>query len=58
MFKLITLVSMIAFVSGHGSMTDPINRSSLWRVDRSAPANYDDNGLNCGGSWVIIKSFI
>ncbi|XP_067621799.1 uncharacterized protein [Eurosta solidaginis] len=43
------------FVRGHGMMLDPPGRSSRWRFNASAPKNYDDNGLNCGGmttQWV------
>ncbi|XP_055907060.1 uncharacterized protein LOC129942229 [Eupeodes corollae] len=39
----------IGYVSGHGMMLDPVNRASRWREDKTAPANYDDNGLYCGG---------
>ncbi|KAK4884511.1 hypothetical protein RN001_000782 [Aquatica leii] len=35
--------------NGHGMMIDPPNRSSRWRFDLSAPINYDDNELFCGG---------
>ncbi|XP_055852303.1 uncharacterized protein LOC129916410 isoform X2 [Episyrphus balteatus] len=30
-------------------MLEPVSRGSRWRTDRTAPANYDDNGLYCGG---------
>ncbi|ALC46882.1 CG4367, partial [Drosophila busckii] len=36
---------------GHGMMLDPPGRSSRWRYDDSAPKNYDDNALYCGGFW-------
>ncbi|XP_055372759.1 uncharacterized protein LOC129606448 [Condylostylus longicornis] len=36
------------FAEGHGMLLDPVGRSSRWREDRSAPANYDDSGVNCG----------
>ncbi|CAD6991693.1 uncharacterized protein LOC101452679 isoform X1 [Ceratitis capitata] len=39
-------------VFGHGMMLDPPGRSSRWRYNSSAPVNYDDNGLNCGGMTV------
>ncbi|SPP83985.1 uncharacterized protein LOC117586174 [Drosophila guanche] len=38
-------------LQGHGMMLDPVGRSSRWRYDSSAPKNYDDNGLYCGGLW-------
>lgn len=34
---------------GHGTMLDPVSRNSLWRVDASAPVNYNDIELFCGG---------
>jgi len=33
-------------------MLNPAGRSSRWRYDSSAPTNYDDNSLYCGGLWV------
>ncbi|KAJ8924200.1 hypothetical protein NQ315_006991 [Exocentrus adspersus] len=36
-------------VVSHGMFLNPPNRSSLWRYNRSARINYDDNGINCGG---------
>ncbi|XP_011197083.2 uncharacterized protein LOC105221647 [Zeugodacus cucurbitae] len=39
-------------VAGHGMMLDPPGRSSRWRYNSTAPTNYDDNGLNCGGMTV------
>lgn len=36
------------YVISHGYMEYPIQRSSLWRIDKTSPINYDDNGLNCG----------
>jgi len=33
---------------------DPPGRSTAWRAGFSTPANYDDNGLNCGGYNVSI----
>ncbi|XP_036322963.1 uncharacterized protein LOC118736922 [Rhagoletis pomonella] len=42
----------INLVNGHGMMLDPPSRSSRWRYNASAPKNYDDNGLNCGGMTV------
>ncbi|KAL5019657.1 hypothetical protein ScPMuIL_002549 [Solemya velum] len=34
-----------------GRMIEPPQRSSLWRFYDSAPINYDDHSLNCGGYW-------
>ena len=36
-------------VKGHGRLLDPPGRSSLWRYDNRAQANYEDHELNCGG---------
>ncbi|KAK5648477.1 hypothetical protein RI129_003369 [Pyrocoelia pectoralis] len=33
----------------HGMMLEPPGRSSRWRTNNSAPINYDDNSLFCGG---------
>ncbi|KAH8248267.1 hypothetical protein KR038_009874 [Drosophila bunnanda] len=38
-------------LEAHGMMLSPVGRSSRWRYDSSAPTNYDDNGLYCGGFW-------
>lgn len=42
-------------VYGHGMMLDPPNRSSLWRFNKSFPANYNDNENFCGGMGVSNK---
>lgn len=44
-------------ILGHGYMEYPIQRSSLWRFNKSALANYDDNGLNCGWLPLLNKSY-
>lgn len=36
-------------ILGHGMVISPVGRGSRWRIDRTAPVNYDDNGSNCGG---------
>lgn len=36
-------------ISGHGTVLNPVGRATRWRYDYTAPINYDDNGLNCGG---------
>lgn len=35
-------------MNSHGYMTNPIQRSSLWRFNRLSPTNYDDNQVWCG----------
>ena len=35
---------------GHGTLLDPINRSSVWRLRKyDVPINYNDNENFCGG---------
>jgi len=36
-------------IDAHGMMLNPPSRSSRWRFDGSAPTNYNDNELFCGG---------
>jgi len=51
--NLLALFTIVAAtlegVLGHGYLIYPPQRSSLWRVNTDAPANYDDNALFCGG---------
>ncbi|XP_063708828.1 uncharacterized protein LOC134837387 [Culicoides brevitarsis] len=50
MFKVILcLTTVVALVHSHGMLMDPVNRASRWRYDSSAPINYDDSELWCGG---------
>lgn len=42
-------------VEAHGTMVDPVSRNSLWRLDGSAPVNYNDIELFCGGIGVSIN---
>lgn len=50
-FVLLTLflVATPLYVYGHGMVMDPVNRASRWRLDPSAPADYEDNQQWCGG---------
>ncbi|XP_055851257.1 uncharacterized protein LOC129915641 [Episyrphus balteatus] len=48
-FILTILFLLTGEIYGHGMMLDPVSRSSRWRYDKTAPINYDDNGLFCGG---------
>lgn len=48
-FSVFLLVNLYDETSGHGMLTDPVNRASRWRVDRSAPPDYSDNQGFCGG---------
>ncbi|EDW96121.2 uncharacterized protein LOC6535786 [Drosophila yakuba] len=47
----ITLLLAIGLqqIDGHGMMLSPPSRSSRWRYDGSAPQNWNDNELFCGG---------
>lgn len=36
-------------VHGHGMIIDPVGRSTRWRYNLSAPINFMDNQLYCGG---------
>lgn len=52
-----TSVLILDYANGHGNLMNPPSRNSLWRFDKQAPINYDDNGLNCGGLDVNILLF-
>ncbi|XP_066245137.1 uncharacterized protein [Euwallacea similis] len=44
--------ALIAEISGHGYMFNPINRASLWRLEPTnytIPHDYEDNQFFCGG---------
>lgn len=47
------LVCPTDLAKAHGTMVDPVSRNSLWRVDKTAPVNYNDIELFCGGIGVI-----
>ncbi|XP_047992371.1 uncharacterized protein LOC125231068 [Leguminivora glycinivorella] len=46
---IILLLASASLVLGHGRVTQPPSRASAWRLGFPTPANYDDDGLNCGG---------
>lgn len=46
------LCAVVNYVWGHGMVLKPVNRSSRWRFNRTAPINYNDNQLFCGGAGV------
>ncbi|XP_065084667.1 uncharacterized protein LOC135706910 [Ochlerotatus camptorhynchus] len=58
MCQIVTLLvlsiaaALVPSIRGHGMLLDPIARGSRWRCNSGAPANYDDNGLYCGGYFV------
>lgn len=39
----------ISSIYAHGMLMDPVSRGSRWRIDPSAPHDYNDNELSCGG---------
>lgn len=43
-----------SLVQSHGTMIDPVSRNSLWRIDATAPVNYNDIELFCGGIGVSV----
>ncbi|KAF6018176.1 hypothetical protein EB796_023515 [Bugula neritina] len=43
------LVTQNVYISGHDYTLDPPGSTTAWGAGFSTPANYDDNGLNCGG---------
>ncbi|XP_072387322.1 uncharacterized protein [Diabrotica undecimpunctata] len=45
-------IYLVREISGHGMMLNPPGRSSLWRFIDTAPRNFDDNQLFCGGAYV------
>ena len=46
---LLLLMFMLRYVWGHGRLTDPPSRSTMWRYGYDTPINYMDNQLFCGG---------
>lgn len=55
---LLTTLIIIQKVHGHGMMLEPVGRASRWRFNHSAPPNYDDSQLYCGGlykQWNVNK---
>ncbi|XP_044730603.1 uncharacterized protein LOC123293763 [Chrysoperla carnea] len=55
---LVHFECLIHFVTCHGLLLIPVNRASIWRDNKSAPIDYDDNQGFCGGfqvQWEINK---
>lgn len=52
---VILVVLSLDLVAGHGMVMSPVARGSRWRLDTSAPINYNDNGNFCGGFYVGIN---
>lgn len=59
LFALFALIAcaFIGTVSGHGMLWEPVSRSTRWRFNSSAPPNWSDNELYCGGFSVRVMSF-
>ena len=55
MKAILILPLIISYVQGHARLLDPPSRASMWRVGFDNPADYDDNGRNCGGFNVSIN---
>lgn len=55
--NLFIVVLLLDRIEGHGMMLDPPSRSSMWRFGFKVPANYDDDGLYCGGFGVSSRYF-
>ncbi|XP_067944772.1 uncharacterized protein [Watersipora subatra] len=48
-FLALLILGCATQVMGHGLLSEPPARNTLWREGFSNPINYNDNGLNCGG---------
>lgn len=48
-FVVQNVIQTANLIEAHGTLIDPISRNSLWRLDSSAPVNYNDIELFCGG---------
>ena len=49
---VLVIVSLVSMVTSSGRLIEPAMRSSLWRFNDKARINFNDNGLDCGGSQV------
>jgi predicted carbohydrate-binding protein with CBM5 and CBM33 domain len=58
LFEVVLLgVFVLRRVESHGYMKVPPNRGSAWREDPiKFPAYYQDNGLYCGDSSIMMNS--
>ena len=53
----LSLSALIATINAHGYLINPPNRGSAWREDPiKFPAYYQDNGLYCGDSPIMMNS--
>lgn len=52
LIALVSVTVMYVYVQGHGTLLDPVSRSSRWRFDSKAKPDYDDEQGWCGGFYV------
>lgn len=45
MLAILATILVVDYVCGHGMLMDPVNRASRWRFNRTAPTNWDDDGI-------------
>lgn len=45
----VVVALVMPHVAGHGMVLDPVCRQSRWRYNESAPTDYNDNQVFCGG---------
>lgn len=50
-FIFLQCLSRLNLVLCHGMVIHPVARGSRWRYNSSAPPNFDDTELFCGGMW-------
>lgn len=48
------LAALVVVIHGHGKMLEPVARNARWRFNSSAPPNWNDNELFCGGLFTQI----
>lgn len=53
--SIVVISSYLILVSSHGRVMDPVHRGARWRFNNSAPPNYNDHELFCGGFGVQWK---
>lgn len=46
---ILALTVVVVSVSGHGRLSDPPSRATMWRYGFPTEPNFDDTGLFCGG---------
>ena len=49
------LFFLISKVFGHGRLTEPPSRGTMWRFGYNNPINYDDHANFCGGLRVSLS---